>query len=415
MKLPEHLLHFIWQHQLFDKEGLTSVSGQSIDILTPGTLNHDAGPDFSDALIRIEELVWSGPVEIHFRASEYFEHKHHLDTAYDKIVMHVVWELDIELEHCETVSLKGRVAPEVIEQIRQLVLTKPGLVCSGSLKHVTPEIVRVAWYEAGLKRLMCKSTYWDSALGACGYNYQVLFLCMVARALGGHINGEAMQRLVEILTHENRLLKLMANQGALEPVLLGVAGFVNAASENVYKDKFHRWQVIHQSPLMETYQWKFLRTRQWNFPTVRLAELAAIIRVLPSVERVLNDSNATWLDNARIDHFWVNHYHFDKPYAKPRSPDLTKATKRQIMTNALAPFFHFMGSRSGDSALIADSMNIWKNTGPEQNKYTRIFAKYVGKPGNALESQGILHLYDEYCSAKKCLNCIIGQDIIRST
>ena len=61
----EDLVKFIWKFRLFSESQLTTVSGKLLDIVSPGEENHNAGPDFFNAKIKLEGVLWAGNVEIH--------------------------------------------------------------------------------------------------------------------------------------------------------------------------------------------------------------------------------------------------------------------------------------------------------------------------------------------------------------
>ena len=73
----EDLLQFIWEAQLFDRHGLRTVDGRPVEVLHPGRIQRDAGPDLRDARLRIGGLEWAGTVEVHVRSSEWARHGHH--------------------------------------------------------------------------------------------------------------------------------------------------------------------------------------------------------------------------------------------------------------------------------------------------------------------------------------------------
>ena len=88
--MNEDFIQFIWKHRLFDDQAMQTKDGQQVKILHPGQLNTDSGPDFFNARIKIGETSWAGNVEIHQKASDWYRHKHELDSAYDNVVLHVV-------------------------------------------------------------------------------------------------------------------------------------------------------------------------------------------------------------------------------------------------------------------------------------------------------------------------------------
>ena len=91
---PEILLHYIWQNRLWASFPQTDTDGKPIEILSVGRHNTDAGPDFADVHLRIGGQEWFGNVEIHLTSSDWYKHRHHLDKAYDSVVLHVVRQAD---------------------------------------------------------------------------------------------------------------------------------------------------------------------------------------------------------------------------------------------------------------------------------------------------------------------------------
>ena len=90
----EELLHYVWKHKLFALKPLQTTDGQPIEIIDPGLANMHAGPDFFNAKIKINDVTWVGNIEIHQQASDWFRHNHHLDPAYDSVILHVASDID---------------------------------------------------------------------------------------------------------------------------------------------------------------------------------------------------------------------------------------------------------------------------------------------------------------------------------
>ncbi|WP_333865143.1 DUF2851 family protein, partial [Chitinophaga sp.] len=85
---PESLLQFIWLSGRFNMEGLATTAGEPLEIIHPGQLNRNAGPDFSAAQIRIGRLMWAGNVEVHYRSSDWQRHGHQHNPRYDRVILH---------------------------------------------------------------------------------------------------------------------------------------------------------------------------------------------------------------------------------------------------------------------------------------------------------------------------------------
>ena len=81
--------------QLFSKTSLKSVDLKSVEIIFPGFYNTNSGPDFLNAKIKIEQILWVGNLEIHVKSSDWYVHQHEKDSNYDAVILHVVWEDDV--------------------------------------------------------------------------------------------------------------------------------------------------------------------------------------------------------------------------------------------------------------------------------------------------------------------------------
>jgi len=65
--MQERLIHFIWQNLLFSTGNLFGMDGERIQIIHRGFINSHAGPDFTNAKIKMDETLWAGNVEIHIK------------------------------------------------------------------------------------------------------------------------------------------------------------------------------------------------------------------------------------------------------------------------------------------------------------------------------------------------------------
>lgn len=131
--MNESLLHYLWRFQKFSKSDLQTVDGQSLEILFPGHLNTLAGPDFSQAKIYLDQLYWDGAVELHMNASDWFRHGHQNDSAYDNVILHVVWNFDSDVCYpngtpIPTLELSNYVAAETLDNYSSCFLKKPQFI-----------------------------------------------------------------------------------------------------------------------------------------------------------------------------------------------------------------------------------------------------------------------------------------------
>ena len=123
--IQEELLHYVWKLKSFDHTDLKTVDGQKLDIIHPGYHNHDAGPDFLDAKIELDNTLWAGQVEIHIRSSDWMRHRHDADDAYQNVVLHVVYEDDAEIKRKDdtiipTLELGPLISTHLLDRYHQL-------------------------------------------------------------------------------------------------------------------------------------------------------------------------------------------------------------------------------------------------------------------------------------------------------
>src|ERR1700750_1760773 len=124
--MNERLLQFIWQFRYFNQSSLCTTDGRSVQVIHPGFLNRNSGPDFSEAKIKIDNTIWIGNIELHVYASDWQQHKHSLDKNYDNIILHVVWIndkpiLDNNLQPITTLELQSLVPKLILQRFEKLM------------------------------------------------------------------------------------------------------------------------------------------------------------------------------------------------------------------------------------------------------------------------------------------------------
>ena len=95
--MTEEFLQYVWANSLFTSTVCVSTKGKRVEILNVGFQNRDAGPDFFNAKVRINNVVQVGNVEIHQKGSDWFRHAHEKDSAYNNVILSVVGEADMEV------------------------------------------------------------------------------------------------------------------------------------------------------------------------------------------------------------------------------------------------------------------------------------------------------------------------------
>jgi hypothetical protein len=131
----EELLHYVWKYKLYRHETLKTTEGLQVEVIDGGLINTDAGPDFFNAKIKIGDTLWAGDVEIHLKSDEWNKHHHHLDKAYNSVILHVV-----EYMNSEVFNENGQSVPQMILSVQEKVITRAGLLLKNPEKILSYEV-----------------------------------------------------------------------------------------------------------------------------------------------------------------------------------------------------------------------------------------------------------------------------------
>src|SRR6476620_7093307 len=106
----EKLLQYIWQFQFFNTSQLQTTTGEQLQIIFPGKMNSNQGPDYLNAQIRIDNTILVGSVELHLKSSQWNEHGHSDDANYKNVILHVVFENDLSQSSIPVLELQPRIS-----------------------------------------------------------------------------------------------------------------------------------------------------------------------------------------------------------------------------------------------------------------------------------------------------------------
>jgi len=422
--MTEDFLHFIWKYGLFERAGMITDTGEEVQVIALGEHNTDAGPDFINARIKIGYTTWAGNVEIHLRSSDWTEHRHQSDKAYDNVILHVVHK------HNQPVTRSsGEIIPSVelhfshalFENYRLLLNHKDGLPCKNKIKQVDTFLFDLWLNSLVVERLQQKTQYITGLLDKLKNNWEEAFYISLARSFGFGLNAIPFEMLARSISWLH-LSRHRTNLFQLEAILMGQAGFLDEAKlfsdyySDLRKEYLHLKYKYSLKPV-EKHLWKFLRLRPVNFPTIRIAQLVALLNNTEGLfSEVLACREITDLYpyfDVQTSFFWDSHYTFET--ASPRRiKTLGTDSFNNIVINTVVPFL-FLYGRMHDREEIKERALDWLNRlPPEKNRITDRWEQYGIQLFSAFYSQGILQLVNTYCSRKRCLACSIGANIITS-
>lgn len=416
--MTERLLQFIWQFQYFSKNELATVSGEPLSILIPGQYNTNQGPDFSDAKIRIDTTTWAGSVELHIKTSDWDKHKHQTDKNYKNVILHVVWEDDGAKNKIPVLELRGRVSKILLERYEELMYSSSFIPCEPTITTVK-DIVWKSWKDRLLaERLLRKSALAETYLQQNNYHWEETFWWLLARNFGFTVNADAFEAIARSLS-TNLLSKHKNQVQQLEALLLGQAGLLETTAGDDYTKLLRREYRF----LRDKYQLKpihhpihFLRMRPGNFPTIRLAQLAMLVNSPAHLFSRIKDSTdikdvREWFDVTAND-YWHYHYRFDdeSSFKKKR---LGSSMIDNLIINTVSPVLFAYGNYHNEQKYKDKALKWLEQTAAESNTITKGFQQIGVENKNAFDSQGLLELKNEYCNAKKCLECAVGNFLLK--
>lgn len=421
--MTEKFLHYIWQYRLFYPAGIVSPKGEAIEVLHPGTLNTDAGPDFFNAQIRIGETLWVGNVEIHTTTDEWNRHRHSSDKAYDNVILHVVGKST----GGDVLTSGGRVIPEIELRYPEYIASRyaglqkasHAIRCADGLPGIGAASRRLWLDRLLVERFEERNERVEALLADFGGDWEQVFFALLARAMGFVVNAEPMEMLaratpVKVLLKHNNPLQM-------EAVLLGQAGMLADVPEpddytlllqreyNVLRAKFGL------QPL-DASVWKRLRLRPDNFPAVRLSQLAAIIMAVggnfESTFRTLDVNELCRRMAVSASEYWTSHYMLGRPGGASRPKTLGLTSRRILIVNAIIPFVFAYARRYGNEREQQNIIAMLQFMPIERNSRLDKWAAAGLPPANEAEAQALLLLMKNYCIKGRCLSCCFGHELL---
>jgi hypothetical protein len=424
--MNESFLHYIWQFQYFEKTDLQTQEGESISIFKTGILNTNAGPDFSNAKIKIGSIDWAGNVEIHTKSSEWQNHNHATDKAYENVILHVVWENDTEIKRMDgsiipALVLKGRVDEGLIKAYKKLINSPSSIPCEKSFANVS-DLTKLSMLDQALtQRLESKAEIVHQLLKSNNNDWEETTYQLLLKNFGFKINSEPFLQLAKALPYK-LIQKHSSNPQQIEALLFGQAGMLETKTKDEYISLLHREYEflskkysIHESRLNPS-QWKFLRLRPANFPTLRIAQLASILYSQKNLFSTLvqTDSYDKLLNvfSASPSAYWQSHYHFAKK-SKGLVPELGESSKQNLLINTVVPLLVSYSKANDDVRLMERATEILQHIPAEKNKITKLWTSLGLSVKTSFDSQALIEQYNNGCQKRQCLNCAVGASLLK--
>jgi hypothetical protein len=420
--MQEDFLHYIWKHKAFSTVALKTTRDQVVLVKNLGQHNHNAGPDFFNAQLNINNQLWAGNVEIHIKSSDWYVHNHEVDKAYDNVILHVVWVHDIEIfrkdnSEIPTLELKHYVDQSLLDNYQKLIQSKSWINCESHFSEVDDFLLN-NWLEClYIERLERKYEGIKHILETSNNDWEAVLFKMLLKNFGLKVNGESFLSLANSIDF-SVLRKLQNNVLYVEALLFGQANLLGDDVQDVYySDLQQRYHFLKQKFKLNNQgvlPVKFFRLRPPNFPSIRLSQFANLYTLEQNLfSRVINlktKEDYYELFNKGVTDFWMTHYTFAK-ISKISKKRLTKSFIDLIIINTIIPL-KFCYAKSQGKSVDEDLFQLIKQIKIEKNSVVSKFLDLKKIKKNALNSQALLQLKPQYCDKNKCLRCAVGNSLI---
>ena len=422
--MKEDFLHYIWKHKLLNLNQLETTQKEKVQLINSGEHNHNAGPDFFNSQIIIEDLHWAGNVEIHVKSSDWYVHGHEKDINYDSIILHVVWEHDIEIYTKDnlvvpTLELKKHLDKNILNNYQKLFSkSQKWINCQNVISSVDPFIIDNWLERLYVERLEQKSELTQKMLDTSQNDWEAVLIKLLFKNFGLKVNGDAFLNLINSIDF-SIIRKEKQSLVNIEALLFGQAGLLSDDIQDAYYKtlqmeynyllKKHNLQVNMKS------QFQFFRLRPNNFPTVRIAQLAALLNqhqnLFSKIIITTKLKDYYKLFDISISEFWKIHYSFTSTSRKTYKK-LSKKFIDLLLINTIVPlkFIYLKYINELNEEELISTIKLIK---PEKNAVIDGFKELNIPCNNALNSQALLQLKNEYCEKNKCIQCAIGNQLLR--
>ena len=429
----EQLLHYVWKHKLWPLGEMVTTDGRQVEVIDPGLHNRShQGPDFFNGKVRIGDTLWVGNIELHLRASDWFQHHHDRDEAYDNVVLHVVEEADAEVTNTRGEYLPQLILPipsYVREHYEELLHTDQYPPCY----RIIPSLSRLtvhSWMAAlQTERLEQKTQAITRRVAQCNGSWEDAYFMTLARNYGFGVNGDAFELWAQHVPSQY-IGKHRDNLFQIEAMFLGQAGLLQleaiperhrdeALQDGYFTKLRNEYQYLaHKFSMkpMDMSLWRFLRMRPQNFPHIRLSQLAnlyyehrtGLSQLLDC--RTVEELHALYQTQATP--YWQTHYTFGSESTKnPKKISISSTTL--LIINTAIPMLFAVGRHKQREDYCDRAFDLLEQLKPEHNHIIRMWQECGLEVATAGDSQALLQLKNEYCDRKDCLRCRFGYEYLK--
>jgi hypothetical protein len=408
----------------------TGTADEEIEIVQFGTWNREAGPDFSDAAVRIDGELVGGSIEFDLTDQNWEVHGHATNPAFDGTVLHVFVQSGARAFFSRTTTNRNvpqvRVDPTTLPSVFSvnLPLARPGR-CHAPLRGLPEEKIRSILDAAAQFRLQRKTLRLQQLSELHGDD-EALF-----QELAGTLGYKENKLPFTLLAQRFPRRTLRAQPDEIEAVLFGVAGFLDSpdlarfgrGTRQYLRVLWDQWwprRAALERLILPPRTWRLSATRPLNHPHRRLAALAGIVASWPKLVRSLGESD---LAPARkfflsLAHpYWNFHYTLTSEPAPAEMALVGETRITEILANVVLPFrqlrervvwpdYAQLPARLTNRRLETGAARLFGDD-PRRSRFLRTVA----------QQQGLLQIYEDFClqDDSDCAQCPFPEQMLKWT
>lgn len=374
--MKEDFLQYVWANSLYKRNEFTTYNGKKVRVLRTGEWNRDAGPDFFNARVAVDDVILAGNVEVHVRSSDWYRHGHHEDVAYNSVVLSVVQTDDVRVydssgREIECIVLEA--VDDLYEEYEYMKSCRQQPACAKGLESIEDSRFFIVLQGLAFERLERKVGDMRHLLEQTGNDWEECFYRFLCKYWAGNVNSAAFYQLAQYLPYKI-LLKYANRPEIVEALIFGVSGLLEKAGDEEYvqllKREYAYYRVKHQLMEIPVQMWRFMRIRPDNFPTVRLALLADFVCHFQMIVSRLMEAESLKEALACFDvdtsSYWDNHYAFQRK-SVVRKKQMGIRTRQILLINAVVPFLFLYAKEQGKEGLAEKAIRWLEETEAESN------------------------------------------------
>ena len=451
-KIPEDFVQKLWNTQRYFNANLTSIDGQEIRVLKPGVWNQEEGPDFMHAEIEINGKLQVGDVEIHVKSSEWYAHQHHLNSRYNRVILHTVYfddalNLRARLQNGKripTLELLKWIDTPIGDLFDETTETDTDTTdyCRITGNRLDIETLREVLESLGRERFLEKA---DSIrLLRTRLDFEQILYEGIMEALGYKRNSTPLRELAQRVPFSDFDDK---SEPEIQAILFGVAGLLPSQREKPLPteeaaDPFivtleKLWDISEHATRhnrMNTERWRFGGVRPTNYAPRRIAAMSQLIHrcngslmmhFLPTCEKAAAANTPELLRAVQKEllellileptDYWSTRYDLGKKSSR-KTTFIGASRALDIVINKILPAAYTWAVEAESRELQEAILQLYSVCAESQeNQDIRQIKKQLFTeaqpmkllPRTAKIQQGAIRLHRNYCTDRLCDLCPI--------